>query len=102
MTSFLSFAREMKLEISDFSCDAIGQVDLIDNDYRFTHIDLYPKVYIHDESDRYKAGKTMAKTHKHNLITRSINAVVFYHSEILPKEEHPGMRIEEGSYEIVY
>ncbi len=49
----------------------------------FTHINLYPKIYIADESLRDKANMALKKTHEYCLITQSIHPVVIYHSDVL-------------------
>jgi len=84
MTTYLAFAKKFHFEIYHFECDTIGQIEIIDGKYKFTNINLYPKVYIVDEILREKANLAMEKTHKYCLITNSVNATVFYHSEILP------------------
>lgn len=83
MTTYLSFSKKMGFEISDFNCEAIGQIEIVEGRYKFTHIDLFPKVYITDEDTREKAEKAMERTHKYCLITNSVNAEIFYHSRIL-------------------
>lgn len=83
MTTFLAFAHKSRLQISHFECNAIGQIEIIEGKYKFTNINLYPKVYIADESLREKAAVVLEKTHKSCLIANSVNAVIFYHSEIL-------------------
>ena len=55
MTIYLVFAKKMDFEITHFECNAIGQIELVDGKYKFTHVNLYPKVYIADESLREKA-----------------------------------------------
>ena len=83
MTTYLAFARKIRFSISQFECHAIGQIEIINRKYKFTNINLYPKVYIADETLREKANLAFAKTQKNNLITNSVNATVYYHSEIL-------------------
>jgi peroxiredoxin-like protein len=87
MTTFLSFSRKLGFEISDFKCETTGQIEIVEGKYKFTHIDLFPKIYIADETLREKAEKAMEKTHKYCLITNSINAEVFYHGEVFLKAE---------------
>lgn len=82
MTTYIAFAKKYDFEVSNFECNSIGLVDMVDDKYKFTHIDLYPKVYINSEELREKAELAMEKTHQHCLITNSVNADVFYHSEI--------------------
>lgn len=83
MTTYLAFAQKTGFEISNFDCNIIGQIEIVDGKYKFTHINLYPKVYIANESLREKATATLEKTHKYCLVTNSINAEIFYHSEVL-------------------
>ncbi len=83
MTTFLVFAQKLALPFSDLDCNAIGQVEIIDGKYKFTHINLYPRVHITGETLREKANLALEKTHKYCLITNSVNADVFYHSEVV-------------------
>ena len=92
MTTYLAFAKKFQFEIVDLECEAIGQIDLVDGKYKFTQVDLYPKVYIESEERREKASLAMEKAHKYCLISNSINADIFYHSEILIK---PGLNPSE-------
>lgn len=82
MSTYLLFTKKLSFEISSLRCEAIGQVEIIDGKYKFTTINLYPKIFITDELLRDKANLAAEKTHKHCLITNSINPVVFYHTEI--------------------
>lgn len=83
MTTFLAFAHKSRLPISHFECNAIGQIEVLEGKYKFTTVNLYPKVYIADESLREKAVMVLEKTHTSCLIVNSVNAITFYHSEIL-------------------
>ena len=83
MTTYLVFAQKSAFEISNLDCDIIGQVELVGGSYKFTRIDVYPKIYIADESLRSKASAALEKTHKHCLISNSVSSEMFYHSQIL-------------------
>jgi organic hydroperoxide reductase OsmC/OhrA len=83
MTTYLVFAKKLDFSITHFECNAIGQIELIENKYKFTHINLYPKVYVAGESLREKAGLAMQKTQKYCLVANSVNAEVIYHGEVL-------------------
>jgi peroxiredoxin-like protein len=87
MTTYLSFSKKMGFEISDFSCEAVGQIEIVEGRYRFTHINLFPKVRIASEDIREKAEKAIEKAHKYCLISNSINAEVFYLSQVLVETE---------------
>jgi len=82
MTTFLAFAKKMDFGISRFECNTIGQVDLVDGKYKFTHINVYPEVYIADESLNEKVTLAMQKTQTYCLIGNSINAIIIYHGEV--------------------
>jgi peroxiredoxin-like protein len=83
MTTYLSFAKKMRFDISHFDCHIIGRIEMVEGKYRFNNINLYPKVHIADESLREKATLAMEKTHKYCIISASVNAAIYYHSEIL-------------------
>lgn len=82
MTTYLAFAKKLGFEISNLECNAIGQIRIVEGKYKFTNIDLYPKVYIATESLREKAMRALEKTHRYCLVSNSINVEVIYHSEI--------------------
>jgi peroxiredoxin-like protein len=88
MTTYLAFAKKLGFEISHFECNTIGQIQIIDEKYKFTNINIYPKIFIAKEELREKATTALNKTHKYCLVTNSLNANVFYHSEII-KDLHP-------------
>jgi organic hydroperoxide reductase OsmC/OhrA len=86
MTTFLFFADKLDFKISRFECESIGQVHLVDGHYEFTNINLYPKIFIQDESIRDKAVQALQKAQKHCLIANSIRSGIIYHSEILKED----------------
>lgn len=83
MTTYLAFAKKIHFEIFHFECDTIGQIEIVDGKYKFTHINLYPKIFIVDETLREKATLALEKTQKYCLVTNSVNAAVIYHPEVL-------------------
>jgi peroxiredoxin-like protein len=96
MTTYLAFAKKLGFEISHFDCNAIGQIEIVEGKYKFTNINLFPKVYIISEELRDKARIAMEKTHKYCLITNSVNADIFYHSEVIV-DPHPRHEIKEAN-----
>ena len=82
MTTYLAFAKKLHFGISHFECSAIGQIELINGRYKFTTIDLYPKIFIADEELREKANQAVEKTHRYCLISNSVNADIYYHTEV--------------------
>ena len=96
MTTYLAFVKKLGFEISHFDCNAIGQIEIIEGKYKFTNINLFLKVFITGEELREKAKIAMEKTNKYCLITNSVNAAIFYHSEILI-DPHPRHEIKDAT-----
>ena len=82
MTTYLAFAKKLHFGISHLECNAIGQIELINGRYKFTTIDLYPQIFIADEELREKANQAVEKTHRYCLISNSVNADIYYHTEV--------------------
>jgi peroxiredoxin-like protein len=83
MSTYLGISKKMNLTVSRFECNAIGQVELVEGKYRFTNINVYPKIFIADETVREKAGKAAEKTQQYCLISNSLHAAMIYHTAIL-------------------
>jgi organic hydroperoxide reductase OsmC/OhrA len=83
MTTYLAFAKKFGIQISHFDCNIIGEIEMIEGKYKFTQINLYPRIYIPDETLREKATRALEKTHKYCLITNSVSADIIYHSQVL-------------------
>lgn len=88
MSTYLAFAKKMFFEISHFECNAIGQIQLVGGIYKFTHINLYPKVFIVDPSLKSKAAIALKKTEKNCLVANSLNTDIIYHSEVITDEQN--------------
>lgn len=83
MTTYLAFAKKMGFDITRLECHVTGQIKLIEGRYQFTHIDVFPKVYVAEQSLTTKAGIALQKTQKYCLVSNSIKAEVIYHGEVL-------------------
>ncbi len=92
MTTYLAYAKKLDFDIKDFNCDIIGQIEIVAGKYKFTHINIYPNIYIADETIREKANMALEKTHKYSLVSNSIDADIIYHSKIQLLEQ--GNQIE--------
>jgi len=86
MTTFLAFADKADLPILHFACPVIGQIGIKGGKYRFLSIDLYPRIILEQDSLKEKALKVLEKTHEYCIISNSISAPVYYHSEVLTEE----------------
>ncbi|MGC4038596.1 MAG: OsmC family protein [Chitinophagaceae bacterium] len=83
MTTLLAFAEKFQLSIAKIDCDITGLVGIIEGKYKFTKIDVFPRVFIAEEGLRELANKVVTNTHRYCLVTNSVNAAVTYHTEVL-------------------
>jgi organic hydroperoxide reductase OsmC/OhrA len=88
MSTYLSIAKKVNVQISHFECSVIGQIEAVDGRYKFTHINLYPRVFIAEAGLFEKANLVMEKTQKYCLVSNSVNASIIYHPEVLV-DKHP-------------
>jgi len=86
MSTLLSFADKMGFHLSHFECNAIGQIELVNGKYKFTYINLYPKIFINDNTLREKAIEAAKKTQENCLIMNSMEAAIIYHTEIFTEK----------------
>lgn len=82
MTTFLAIANNSKLEFISFSCSAKGKLEQVEGKYLMTHVDLFPRLLLHHETDRAKADRILQKSEKACLITNSIKSSVSLYPEI--------------------
>ncbi|NOU37273.1 MAG: OsmC family peroxiredoxin [Ferruginibacter sp.] len=82
-TTYLAYAKKIKLNITKYESNIIGQIEVVKRRYMFTLINLYPTIYIANESLKENAILAIKKTNKFCLISNSINAEIYYHPKIL-------------------
>ncbi len=88
MTTYLFYAKRKGLPIAEFSCDAIGQVELKKGKLFFSAIHLYPKTGI-EKQDWTEMAKEVAELSKQNcLISSALNVDIFYHPTIEIIQNH--------------
>lgn len=83
MSTYLFFAKRLNFEITNLECSIIGQVELMDGNYQFTNIHLFPKIYVANEELRGKASLALQKAQKYCLVTNSIKTDIIYNSEVV-------------------
>jgi organic hydroperoxide reductase OsmC/OhrA len=83
MTTFLAIAENSKLSFQEFSCGATGVLDVVEGQYRMTHVSLQPRLVIANAEDGAKALRVLEKAEKACLITNSINATVSLQPTVL-------------------
>ncbi len=83
MTTYLYFAKKLSLEIDGLECSINGRVELVEGRYEFTHIDLYPRICVKNESFVELARTVLEKTRKYCLVAHAIKREIIYHAEII-------------------
>ena len=82
MSTYLHFASKMNLKITHLECQAVGQIELVEGKYKFTHIGVFPTIYVDDHTSVELADLAMLKTKKQCLISNSIKADIIYNGKI--------------------
>lgn len=83
MSTYLFFARKMNFEITHFECHVIGQIELVEGGFRFTHIGVFPTVYISDPDLKGVAQAAMEKAQKHCLVSQAVSVEILYNGKII-------------------
>ncbi len=83
LTAYVGMAANRNLEISHLTCAAIGQINLYENSLEFTTINLYPKIYIDDETQVDTANELLLFSYKHCIVANSIKPLLINHGEVL-------------------
>ncbi len=98
MATFLGFAKKTDLTISRLECSVVGQVKLVNGKYKFTQMDVYPKIFIANEALHEMTAAAVHKTEHYCLISNSIDAEIIYHTEILKDSNQTRYQATAGSY----
>jgi peroxiredoxin-like protein len=93
MTTYLAFAKKLDFGISRLECNSIGHIELQEGKFRFTRIDVYPKIFTTAATDDDKAKRALEKTQQYCLVSNSLNAGVIYHGEVLV-DPHPRFAVQ--------
>ncbi|MEP6676134.1 MAG: OsmC family protein [Ferruginibacter sp.] len=82
MSTLLFNAARSETDFTHFECEVIGQIEAENGKLRFVMIDVYPKIFIADESERERAVEALEQTSNSCLISNSINANILYHPKV--------------------
>lgn len=83
LTTFEAVARVSRLPLRDLDVVAKGELARgEDRRYRFTRVELTPKVVVADEHDLERALRLIPKAEHACLITRSVSCEVVVHAEV--------------------
>ena len=83
MTTYISFVKKFKFEITKFNCDVKGEISLVEGKLVFAKIDLYSKISITSPELSEKASLAFDKTKKYCIISNSIQTPINYHFELI-------------------
>lgn len=83
MTTCFAIAEKNGVEITHFSCNAIGHVAPDEGHLEFVSADLYPKLYVASEKDITAASEVLLKTYQHSIVARSVKTTLVNHGEVL-------------------
>lgn len=90
MSTLLFFLKKQPVTITHLECNAIGQVHPVNGHLQFTHIDLYPKIYVAAEAEIEAVSAALQKTHEGCLVANTLNIKVVHHTEVLTT--HPAKK----------
>lgn len=90
MSTLFFFLKKQPVTITHFECNAIGQVHHVNGHLQFTHIDLYPKIYVSADTDMEAVRAALQKTDESCLVANSLNVKVVHHSEV--STTHPATK----------
>ncbi len=92
MTTFLFYAKQAGLTISNFDCEAIGSVELNKGNLKFTSINAYPNIGIEKGEWIDKAKTVIELTKQHSLVAKALGIIIYYHPSIEITAKPPGKK----------
>ena len=87
MLTFVGLAQKQRLHIASYRSSAVGALEFLDGQYRFTRVVVTPHVVVDDTRAEYEVRVLMREAHKRCLIANSITAVVEVNPDITVQEE---------------
>lgn len=66
-----------------FECSAVGTLEKVEGQLKFTKIVVTPKVHVPSEREKKHALHALKLVDKHCLVTNSMNVVVEMHPEVI-------------------
>lgn len=87
VSTFSGMATLSKLEFPSLEVQAEGVISKDEGGWRFTQIDLRPRLTIAQEKDRERANRLLEKAEKSCLVARSLTCKIALEPEIVVEEE---------------
>jgi organic hydroperoxide reductase OsmC/OhrA len=72
MTTFLTFAARKDIAISSYECAATGTLEMVDGVFRFSRIDLSPRIVVKRREDRNRALEVFLEAESSCLVNNSL------------------------------
>lgn len=82
MSTYLYFAKKMNFSITHLECETFGQVELVEGKYSFTHITIFPIIYVSNGTLLEIADLAILKAQKHCLVSNAISIKVEYRGKV--------------------
>lgn len=81
--TFRAIARASKLDYLDLDCEAMGQLDRVERNTKFTALSVKATLRVRDDADLEKAEKLLQKAEGNCLITNSMACPVTLECEVV-------------------
>ena len=87
VSTFSGMAQFSKFEFLSLDLEVEGLLSKEEEGWRFTQVNLHPRLKIAQEKDRERANRLLEKAEKTCLIVRSTNSKVILEPELIVEEE---------------
>ena len=76
MATFMSFAERADVPVISYRSHANGVLELVDGDYRFTRIVIFPVIAVPSDESENEVQRILHETSEHCLVANSIASIV--------------------------
>ena len=82
VSTLLAMKDKIGVEVRSVECKTIGTVERPEKAYKFTKIDLYPKIEVAKNVTEEKLDRLLELSHRYCLVTQSVKSEIIIHPEI--------------------
>jgi organic hydroperoxide reductase OsmC/OhrA len=86
MLTFLGLAQKQNLPLVSYKSSASGTLEFLDGGYKFTRIEVTPRIVVEDPATEDSVKGIVHEAHKRCLIANSITAIVHVQPEVVVQE----------------
>lgn len=76
MSSFMTLAQKRNIHVQAYESEAVGTLEYVDENFRFTEVVVRPKVVVSDAADIAEVRHALEDAHRSCLIGNSIRGLV--------------------------